>query len=386
MTNKARPTTLRLPTIDAWNLSVQRSLTPTLSVTMAYVANKGTHTLSAGDGNSTNPNEPGIFLPGALSATGQTLHYDPNPTGNDITASGGTSNTTFLRRYYGAALPACSDPNYGHTTAGLAPGACGWTNDVTYYGDNQDTHFNALQVTVAKQMTKGLTFNANYAWQRGFNYNSGFSTWDKRATYGRDDSIREQQIIVYGSYELPFGRNHQFLSGANAVVNEVISGWQFSPVLTYSSGLPFTLNYSECAKSVPTDAPCYVNGNPSGLRTKITGFPRNNLQFYNAVSSNIYTNPASGFSASPLDTIGTSGRNSIYGPHFFNGDLALQKNFPIKESLFAQIRVDAYNGFNHINFANPGGNVEQNGSITQGPGPGGTTSPRQLQFSFRLQF
>ena len=64
----ARPNPLRLPTIDAWNLSIQRSITPTLSITMAYVGNKGTHTLSAGDGNSTNPNEPGIFLPGSVQS------------------------------------------------------------------------------------------------------------------------------------------------------------------------------------------------------------------------------------------------------------------------------------------------------------------------------
>jgi hypothetical protein len=44
--SKARPNPLRLPTIDAWNLSLQQSITPSLSVTLAYVGNKGTHTLS----------------------------------------------------------------------------------------------------------------------------------------------------------------------------------------------------------------------------------------------------------------------------------------------------------------------------------------------------
>ena len=66
---------MRLPTIDAWNLSIQRSITPTLSVTMAYVGNKGTHTLSAGDGNNTNPNEAAIFLPAQYSIEGRALHY-----------------------------------------------------------------------------------------------------------------------------------------------------------------------------------------------------------------------------------------------------------------------------------------------------------------------
>lgn len=75
---KARPNPLRLPTIDAWNLSIQQAITPTLSLTMAYVGNKSTHTLSALDGNNINPNEEAVFLPAALSINGQALHYVPS--------------------------------------------------------------------------------------------------------------------------------------------------------------------------------------------------------------------------------------------------------------------------------------------------------------------
>ncbi|NYF78321.1 TonB-dependent receptor [Granulicella arctica] len=398
--SKARPTTLRLPTIDAWNLSIQQALTPTLSLTMAYVGNKGTHTLSAGDGNSTNPNEAAISLPAQYSVVGQPLHYDPNvlsttvgipggPAG--ISANYGTANTTYLSRYYGGKLAACADPAYTNTTAGAAAvaglpaGACGWTNAIQYDGDDQNTHFNALQVTLTKQTSHGLTMNVNYAWQRGFNFANNFATWSKTAVYGRDDSIREQQVVGYGTYELPFGRNKYFLGHANTIVNEVIGGWQFSPVINYSSGLPFTLSYSECGQSIPTSsAPCYVNGNAKSLKTKSVGFPGgpNGLSFYNSV----VLGGTSGFSAAGLDQIGNTGRNSRFGPRFFNGDLSLQKNFPIKESILAQFRVDAFNGFNHINYGNPGGNVEQTGSITAGPGVNGSSTPRQLQFSLRAQF
>ncbi len=61
--SRARPNPLRLPSLDAWNVSVQQSLTPTLSLTVAYVGNKGTHTLADGSGNTTNPNETAIVLP-----------------------------------------------------------------------------------------------------------------------------------------------------------------------------------------------------------------------------------------------------------------------------------------------------------------------------------
>ncbi len=387
VTPKARPTTLRLPTIDAWNLSVQQALSPTLSFTMAYVANKGTHTLSAGDGNNTNPNEAGIFLPSQYSVSGQTLHYDP-AAGNGIAANGGTNNSTLLSRYYGGKLAACSTPGYGIVSGtpvngGVASGGCGWTNGISYYGDDQDTHFNALQVSIAKQFTQGLSFNANYAWQRAFDFNSNYATWDRHSTKGRSDSIRENQATFYGVYELPFGRSHMFLSKSNSLVNSLVGGWQFSPVLTVATGLPFTLSYSSCGASVPGSAPCYVNGNPHSLRTGKSGTPGlGNVKFYDAAG----IGGNSPFSASALDTIGNSGRNSLYGPGFFNGDLSLQKNLTVREHYTAQLRVDAFNGFNHINYGNPNGNVEQVGSITQGAGVNGSTNPRQLQFSGRFQF
>ena len=118
----ARANPLHFTTIDAWNLSVQRSITPTLALTVAYVGNKGTHTLGDGDSNGTNPNEATNFLPGAFSVTGQSLNYDPhglsgkdasgNPTLFPTSYSGGVSNSKFLTRYYGGKLEACQDPNY----------------------------------------------------------------------------------------------------------------------------------------------------------------------------------------------------------------------------------------------------------------------------------
>lgn len=376
----ARPNPLRLPTIDAWNLSIQRSITPTLSVTMAYVGNKGTHTLSSGDGNNTNPNEPGIFLPGSYRADGRTLHYDPSVPGtagggSGISSNNGTANTLLLQRYYGGTLPACGGP-------------CGWASGIQYNGDDQDTHFNALQVSVAKQLTRGLTFNANYAWQRSINWQANYSTWDKTAAKGRDDFQREQQIVAYGSYELPFGRSHFVGGNAPGFVNEIIGGWQVSPIVTYASGLPFTVGYAECNTAVPTaSAPCFANGDSRNLKLtigKLNTTSHNRLAFH-GTSVPLTQAPFDGFTAPGLDQIGTAGRNGAFGPNFFNTDMALQKNFPIHESLFAQFRVDAYNAFNHMSLGTPGGTLDQ-GDQNIGGLFSSQFPTRQLQFSARLQF
>ncbi len=68
--------------------------------------------------------------------------------------------------------------------------------------------------------------------------------------------------------------------------------------------------------------------------------------------------------------------------------MSLQKTIPIWESVSVKFRMDAYNVFNHINAGNPGGSLDQSGSgnITSGPFINGSTNPRQLQFSFRVDF
>ncbi|HEX5236583.1 MAG TPA: TonB-dependent receptor [Silvibacterium sp.] len=416
VSTKARPDPLRLPTLDAWNAAVQRSITPTLSLTVAYVGNKGTHTLSDGDGNNTNPNEAAIFLPAQFSATGTALHYDPNG-GNCLAgtpnctnaidpSSGAVKNPSFLQRYFGGSLPACKDPAYMQPTGeGLPAGACGWTQGISYYGDDQDTHYNSLQIGVTKQLSRGLSFGSNYAYQRAVDFANGYATWNKNPERGPDGALRRQQWVTYGNYDLPFGRDRMFFSGASGLVNEIIGGWELSPVIDLSSGLPFTLTFDNCSTSVGgTSAPCYPNGKPSDLHTHIGSFnPTSHLRpFFSKVDSGTNTlcpsqldptgHPAGGFSCPALDQIGNVGRNTNWGPGFANADLALQKNFPIKERLFAQFRMDAFNVFNHINPANPNtGDVESNGNITNGAGgngsgPVGQASPRQLSFEARIQF
>ena len=406
---KARPFTERLPTLDAWNLSIQRSLAPTLTVTVAYVGNKGTHTLSDGDGNNTNPNEAAIVLPAQYSVTGAALHFDPAG-GNCVTGSnipgaicgtgsipigpsGATSNQTLLQRYFGGALPACATLGYG--------GACGWTQPISYYGDNQNTNYNALQVTMVKTMTHGLSMNINYAYQRANDAASGYATWSHAAVWGPDSAVARSALTGYGVYRLPFGKGQPLLGDASGFVNQLVSGFEFSPTVILHSGVPFTLSDSDCGAQIPGSAPCYVDGSPSKLRHTYSGFPGAGLREFNDVVPagnlpgtttainlcNTTTPAAGGFTCAPLDTIGNSGRNTSFGPNLFNSDMSMMKNFLIKRYTL-QFRADAFNAFNHINYGTPNGTIDQGsaGSITEGPGPNGTSNPRQMQFTARVLF
>ncbi len=397
----SRPTTERLPTLDAWNAALQQQLSTSWTMTIAYVANKGTHTLGDPSGQQTDPNEPGDFLPAQYSVTGQPLRWDPNAGNkpgavNGLAQDGTTSNADYLRRYFGGRLAACSDPAYTGTaatnplTGAAVAGSCGWNTNIQYYGDNQDTHFNAMQVQAVKQMTHGYSLNISYAWQKAIAQDTGYSTWNRKVVTGRSSALRQQQVIIYGNMQLPFGHGKQFLSHSNGFINQLVSGYEISPVINYSSGLPFTLSFGSGTNSCNQNVggPCYLVGETSAFHPQQSGFPNHGLQYYpkftgkNVLSAAGYQS----FTLPAVDTFGNTGRNTVFGPHFFNTDLSLQKNFQIRESVAFILRADGFNAFNHINFGNPDGNIENGGSIGSGPFPNGSSNPRQLQFSGRVQF
>lgn len=414
---KTRPNPLRFPTIDAWNLAVQHALTPSLALTVAYVGNKGTHTLGDGDGNNTNPNEAALVLPGSYSETGQTLNWDPNGPGKPLPAgyTGGVSNGQLLQRYYGGSLPACKDPNYisisglqavdGDTS--LQPGMCGWTNGIADYSDDLNTEFDALQVTLAQQMWKGLAATVNYQWASAFDEQTGYATWSHAAVHARDSNVRKQQLVGYGSYDLPFGKGKEYGANANKATDLLIGGYQLSTTLNWASGLPWSVGYDQFNVSGvgnPEDCNHNVGGTSAPCRPNATGHMATKLTKFDPVSqtrSFFNAQPRTGgvFSFPGLDVIGNAGANTYWGPSFFSEDAAISKTFNIWENVTTVFRMDAFNVFNHITAGNPnnGDVFVSTGTATgqaanningeaAGCFPGGDCGPRQLEFSLRVQF
>jgi hypothetical protein len=405
VTPKARPNPLRFPTIDAWNLAVQQSVTPTLTYTVAYVGNKGTHTLGDGDNNNTNPNEPALVLPAQYSVTGQTLHYDPNGLSGILPPgySGGVSNVLFLQRYYGGSLPACKDPTYSTPTSNpnVVPGMCGWTNGIGYYSDDLNTEFDALQLTLTQQMRRGLAYTANYQWASAFDDASGYATWNKAVVHQRDANVRKHQFIWYGSYDLPFGRGKQFGAGASHALDLLIGGYQLSGSFNWANGLPYSISFSNFSANPANPLTCTQNtgGTAAPCRPNASGRLQTALSAPifgsgGTISKTFWTPQIPGaatlFSFPGLGVIGNAGANTYWGPSFFSSDMAITKQFGIWENVSARFRMDAFNVFNHINANNPyNGDIFSNGPINSeanGCVPNGDCGPRQLEFSLRLEF
>jgi hypothetical protein len=240
-----------------------------------------------------------------------------------------------------------------------------------------------------KHFSQGLQFTARYTWQAAFNYgNNDYALIDRKVFYGRNDDLRQQEFQLYGNYNLPFGNNQRFFSGAPKWANYLIGGYQLSPSLDWSSGLPYTPSYGECGSDIP-NGPCMPNKTVGILPTHLTSFDTasHSRTFFTPVAPMLANGSVSGpFSRPLLDQFGDVGRNNYFGPAFFNTDLSVSKNTPIHENITAQFRMDAFNVFNYIGPGNPGNTcIDCSGAgIITGMALG--QSPRQLEFSVTLSF
>jgi outer membrane receptor protein involved in Fe transport len=408
---RIRPTTQRLPTIDQWNATVQRQVTPTLSITVGYVGNKGTHVF-AGNGPSYNTNEAAII--------GGTFAYScsPNPapaTTFDCKQSfkplGGIPQS-FRRRLFLNGVPAFTYPAFpGLTCCSDSPG--------DYFGNDADNKYNALQVKAEKRVSKGLQFLAHYTYSKAYNYNDAYFSVGKKFAWGPDDFNRNHVFVINTVYELPVGRGKTFMGSAGRITDLLVGGWQLTNTLNYSGGLPFTPSLGECGQ-ISDAGPCRPNATGTPLKTGTSRDSNGFLLWFTPLPSGalsqslpeiknsatdisgqndqcLVARPTSGGFALPAcGQIGNVTRNSYRGPRGFYSDMALSKTFNITERYKAQFRFDAYNVFNHpvLAFSSTQGNTcidcgSDSGRITDienNNSPGSPSGMRQLQFGVRFTF
>lgn len=348
---KIRPFNNRIPTVDAWNATVQRQLTPTITATVSYVGNKGTHTF-IGDNPAYNPNSPtvvGYCPPGVASCAATAIPQN-------------------LRKPYYSKY--------------------GWTQGFDYYGNDADSKYNALQTTVEKRFANGLTFQSSYTFQHAMNYdNNGYFNIDRKVGYGFSNDYRNHVFILTEVYQLPVGKGKRFMGDAGRAVDLLIGGWSINSATNFSGGLPFNYGLSSCSGSID-NGPCRpdkVGPIKAGPRS---GHPDSTSGYWFQTSS-IGLGPAgtsSGSWAQPaIDAFGNVGRNAGRGPRLFNTDLSLFKDFTITERARAQFQLQFFNIFNHRNLDLPNGCVDcSNGGTITNIAYG--SQMRAVQLGLKLSF
>jgi hypothetical protein len=403
----ARPLVQRLPTIDQWNATVQRQVTATLNITASYIGNKGTHVF-AGQGPSYNSNEV------AIGSGVNPVVCDPVTGVCKLSGFTPAQAPANRRRLFLNGVPAFTYPGFTFTDAlGVVhptPPCC--AVDTSYYGNDADNKYNALQIKAEKRVSSGLQFLAHYTFSHAYDYDGGYYSVNKKFAWGPNPYNRNQVFVANTIYELPVGRGKTFMSDSGRALNLIVGGWQVTNTLTYGTGLPFTPSIGECG-TIRDAGPCRPNvaNSSAQIGTGVTSNANGTYWFtpvaalaYNGdlttanagVDSCTFARPVSGpYSLPGCGQIGNAGFNSMRGPHALYDDMALSKAFAITERFKAEFRFDAYNVFNHPVLAIPGNQCvdcagdKNAGKITDieaDSAPGSPVGMRQLQFGVRLTF
>ncbi len=332
-----------------YNLNVQRELTPTLTLSLAYVGSRGLHQAFRTD--TVN-----YVLPTGKDAGGNYVWPTPRGSGTPI-------NTNFSR------------------IDGLM-----WIND---------SYYNSGQLGLKKRMSHGLQFQGAYTWARSMDTGS--------AGLAGDTFVNSVKVLPFFDSKLRKGLS-DFDIAHNGVINllwaipESISatglagwarnGWQIGSILSMSTGTPIT-------PMIDGD-PLGLNGSasfafPNALNTpecKSKVNPRNPKHY---IKSECYKMP------NPVTVLGNARRNSVIGPGLTNLDMSLFKNNRLKkysETANLQFRAEVFNVLNHTNFASPCGTCGNTSIFDQGGAPLASaglltstqTTARQIQLALKFIF
>jgi hypothetical protein len=307
------------PNMDSWQVSYERQLTNTLMTEVAYAGSRARHQIWAANINEVQPgtgSNASRRLIQPLSNVSSILYFDT-------------------------------------------------TNKSSYHG---------LQLKLNQRFSNGLQFLTSYTFGKSLDYAGSPASGggavggpqsvtlfeNSRGPSGYD--VKHRLVLSY-VWALPFGKGHRFAS--SGFLKPVLSDWQFSGIVTLSTGRPFTVFLNT---GVNNGAPSWPNRIGDGRLDN----PTVDKWFDTAA-----------FAAPPANTYGNSGRGVLYGPGTQTLDTSLSRTFPFRNRFRLQFRADAFNLTNTPQFGFPNANI---GSPTAGRITSTVGDNRSMQFALKLDF
>ena len=357
------------PYSQQWHVELQRELTTTSMISVAYVGSKNGRLPYAGFANAARQASPN----GTPAATVDALRLMP-------WVSAGITFTT----------------NTGYA------------------------NYNALESKFQRRFSKGLSTLISYTWSKSIDVSSGYfnvengpgggSTIQNYFDPSTARGVSSYDIPHFVSwatvYELPLGKGKRWFRSGPA--SWVFGNWQTNFIMQARSGAPFNLqvtgDFANLRGSAPTApgnylrpnliadpfvaGPVAANSDPACQKTISQGGKA--ADQVRTIAS--WINPCA--FGIPSGSFGSLGRNAFRGKAVFNTDLSLFKSFPIRENWELQFRVETFNIFNIQNWDTPANanltlntnattlatNVGRISNLAAG------TNPRQIQFGLRLMF
>ena len=272
-------------------------------------------------------------------------------------------------------------------------------------------NYNSLQAEIRRRFSQGLYFQANYTFSKNLTDTVGTSqqlfepylqNQNQALDKQRADFDTTHAFNFNGIYQLPFGKG-KLLLNQGGIVDKIFGGFELSGLLQTSSGSPIsfidsrgTLNRgTRSGRQTP-----FSNLTNDQIRALSGIFEANGRIYFvnpsiigsNGAASPGYINPVNNntafdgqvfFNVAPGQT-GNVARTIINGPRQFNVNMALLKNIRFTESIRVQLRAEAFNAFNNVNFfTTQFANIN---SSSFGQISSTSNGPRQMQFAARFEF
>jgi hypothetical protein len=232
------------------------------------------------------------------------------------------------------------------------------------YQSVNTTTYNSLQLNAERRFRQGLSLLVNYTFSRKED-DYGWTTPDDLSfDKGVSGEDVPHNFKFSNVWEIPRMDVHPALSA-------LVNGWMVNSIVTWQSGFPFSIM--------------------SGRDNSFTGINRDRADFAGDDASlesgrshgELVTSyfDTSKFTPNAVGTFGNSPKNMLRGPAYFNTDFALLKVTRVS-AIDVQLRAEAFNVFNNVNFNRPNNNVSsaQFGRITS------ALDGRILQFGLKVLF
>jgi hypothetical protein len=289
------------------------------------------------------------FLRNLVFQTGYVGSYDVRPTANlnaNASAPGTGSKGGILSERYGA--------NYTGTINEILP--------------FQSSRYDSLQTKVTYRTNNGSSAGFAWTWSKAIDYadneDLGFVLFPLPADWHMDRAPagfdRTHNFEIWGVMALPFGKGQRWAKSGPA--SWLLGGWLIDPVISYMTGLPFTVTSSSSLNANGATETADLVGH-----YKVThGRPPRTGQTCLQDDPSCHYFEASDFAAPlitcstlpcPAGTVpshfGNTGRNEFRGPGYFNMNLSVLRDFRLTERFTLEVRADAFGFTNTPHFANP---------------------------------
>ncbi|MDQ1708136.1 MAG: hypothetical protein QOJ88_1347 [Pyrinomonadaceae bacterium] len=264
---------------------------------------------------------------------------------------------------------------------------------------NGKSWYDSLQSKLERRFSKGMSLISSYVWSHAMDNSPGnFCTGGTGPTTcgyanplrpeldkGNADFDVRHRLSFAAVWDLPFGRDRQYAGNVSRAADLIIGGWQLNTNINIQSGPPFSVMANgRRADVVAIGAICPEIEGLGRLPAKTL----NGLTFCPAAQRVFASDPE--FSPTPTNPLrlsnvpryGNLGRNALRGARQEYVNASLFKNIHIAETVSAQLRVQAYNLFNHVNGFRPQNDLN---NLFFGIDTA-EQRRRQLEFGFRLIF